>query len=255
MNIEQFILDSLQNIGSTNFDLVIKFVLLLFVIFWVVVIVWTWFDSSERSTKLFFRITSVLVVAIFNIPGLIMYILLRPKATIEEIYWADLERRYLKFETAELGDCPKCGCQLLPGFLVCPSCNFELRKKCPSCNSYNDKSWKYCPYCTVKVATQVEEVKPTTQAEHVEIMQAAVAETKQEIETAVNENKVRYVFKNGVLVNISAFFEKIFTKIKSLKPVKKAKADKAPVKEVIDAKTPVKKENKNQNKKKSKHKK
>ncbi len=27
----------------------------------------------------------------------------------------DLERRYLKYETSELGDCPRCGSQLYPG--------------------------------------------------------------------------------------------------------------------------------------------
>jgi len=148
ISFEQFLLDLLSNLGETNFDVAIKVILIFFAVFWLFVVGWVWNDSGERSTKFIYRILSSLLVLIFNIPGLIIYLLMRPDATIEELYWADLERRYLKYETADLGDCPRCKKQLQAGFVACPYCGEPIKEKCRVCGNYLERTWTICPYCT-----------------------------------------------------------------------------------------------------------
>ena len=205
MSVEQYILDTLNNVGTINFDGVMKIVALLFVVFWVFVVIWVWNDSGERSRNLFFRLTSVLTVLILNIFGLVIYLLIRPQFTIEEVYWSDLERRYLKYETKELGDCPKCGYQLQPGYIYCPECNYELKVKCKGCELYFDKDNKYCPYCGFINKKEI----PLEQISAKELQEIASA-NKDEIVQTVEEKGTRYSSKKGVFFKSADFFNKIF---------------------------------------------
>jgi RNA polymerase subunit RPABC4/transcription elongation factor Spt4 len=53
----------------------------------------------------------------------------------------------LKFETAGLHECPKCGTDLSPEFNACPSCGEIIKTQCSGCSMFIGKSWRYCPYC------------------------------------------------------------------------------------------------------------
>jgi hypothetical protein len=165
MNIETYIMSSLENIGNTNFDGLIKFIALIFVIFWLIVVYWVYSDIRERTKSKAMQLLSVFIVLLLNIIGLIVYLLLRPRYTIDEIYWADLERKYLRQEVAGISSCSVCGFDNLPNYLACPSCGNELRKKCKDCGSFNELEWKCCPYCgtcdeTVRI-TQTAEMNST----------------------------------------------------------------------------------------------
>ncbi|HVX92537.1 MAG TPA: zinc ribbon domain-containing protein [Candidatus Dojkabacteria bacterium] len=146
MNFETLIVGFFDNIGNFPFDLAAKIVLLFFVLFWVMVSGWVFLDARERSQSKGFQILSFIFVLVFNIPGLLIYMIIRPKATIQEQYWADLEKRYLLYETADLFDCPKCGYPLQPGFVNCPNCAEVVKIKC-ECGVNIDKYWKHCPFC------------------------------------------------------------------------------------------------------------
>lgn len=241
ISFEKFLLDTLANLGDTNFDVAIKIVLIAFGIFWLFVVGWVWNDCGERSTKIIYRILSALLVLVFNIPGLIVYLLLRPNATIEELYWADLERRYLKYETADLGDCPRCKKQLQAGFVVCPFCGESIKEKCTACGNYLEKSWTICPFCgtSKNIETKQEQViesvlpvlpeKPVetatqdlpveaTEVETTEVpevlsneqMQAEVEETKEEtkaeVVTASKEQKIKYAKSKGLFASFMSLF-------------------------------------------------
>lgn len=156
MNIEQYILTSLENIGQTNFDLLMRILGLIFVFFWLAVVYWAFVDVSERTKNKFFITLSVVSVLVLNFPGLIVYLMLRPRNTLEEIYWAELERRYLRRETEGLSDCPNCGNYSSSNFLVCPTCGISLRDKCKVCDSYVELDWKYCPYCKESIKRNID---------------------------------------------------------------------------------------------------
>jgi hypothetical protein len=121
----------IENVGNIDFRIVWQIFLYGLAVFWFVVLYWVWLDSGDRTSNKASKISYVLLVASFEHNWFLIYLIIRPGQTIEEIYWADLERRYLKYETAELGDCPKCGRQLYPGYTFCPNCRNKIKRKCP----------------------------------------------------------------------------------------------------------------------------
>ncbi|HCC68039.1 TPA: hypothetical protein DEP90_02440, partial [Patescibacteria group bacterium] len=128
------------------------------------------------------------VIPIF---GWIIYLIVRPSETIDEIYWGDLERRYLKYETSELDDCPKCGTQLYPGFIFCPNCGYVLKVKCPQCSVYVDINHKYCINC----GYQMKDRAVTEESPDTKVMQQQIEATKEEAHESVKAKKSRYKFE------------------------------------------------------------
>lgn len=187
---EDFILEILEGVGSINFDIVWKILIFAFIIFWIVVLDWIWADSGERTSNKRSRILYIILAILFNVFGWLIYLIIRPNQTIEEVYWADLERRYLKYETSELGDCPKCGTQLYPGFLYCPNCNYRLKRKCPSCGVYVDKQSNFCPFCGAVIKTAV--IKQEIVAPSIEEMQKQNIEVREELTEVVETQGTKY---------------------------------------------------------------
>lgn len=199
---ETFLLNLLDGVGQINFQLVGRILLIVFVIFWIVVLDWVWLDAGERTGNKTARIIYLLLVLFLNVFGWIIYLIIRPSQTIEQIYWGDLERRYLKYETAELGDCPKCGTQLYPGYVYCPKCGLELKVKCSGCDLYIDKSSEYCPFCGEKAnkETVQKEMLPTR-----EVMEQQIQASKEEATKVVESEQTRYsTKKQGLTVKLGS---------------------------------------------------
>ena len=53
---------------------------------WLSLIIWTFHDIRARSRDIFAQILATLVVAILNLPGLLIYIMVRPRETLAEAY-------------------------------------------------------------------------------------------------------------------------------------------------------------------------
>ena len=199
MGLEKFILTFFDFVGGINFN-IFSFILgLLFVIFWLVIIGWVWIDSSERTSNRSRRFIYILLVIILNIPGLIIYLIIRPSETIEEIYWADLERRYIKFETAELGDCPKCGHQLYPGYVFCTNCGYEIKKRCPKCNVLVDKDHKFCEFCGYQMRDRAVEQEKYPDAA---VMEKQIIATKEYATETVEAKRTRYKTGKSFVVKL-----------------------------------------------------
>ncbi|MBN2100286.1 zinc ribbon domain-containing protein [Candidatus Dojkabacteria bacterium] len=147
---ESFFFDILSFLEDLDFIFFVKILGIIFGVFWLIVVGWTWTDASERSGSLFFKIISSFLVLTLNIFGLIIYLIIRPKYPKDEEYWIDLERRYLKFEADGLEDCPYCGFEIMPNYVHCPNCGSKLRVKCNSCESYLELNWDVCPFCGEK---------------------------------------------------------------------------------------------------------
>ena len=183
MNLEDIILDFFDFVGNIDFNMFGTLFIVALVVFWLVIIGWVWVDSSERTSKKGLKVGYILLVIFFNIFGLIIYLIIRPSETIEEIYWEDLERRYLKYETSELGDCPRCGSQLYPGYVFCTNCGYRLKVKCPQCGVLIDKDHVFCEYCGFKIKER-----------------ATV--TKREAEKTVESKMTKYKTGNSFVVKL-----------------------------------------------------
>ena len=199
MNLEDIILDFFDFVGNIDFNMFGTLFIVALVVFWLVIIGWVWVDSSERTSKKGLKIGYILLVIFFNIFGLIIYLIIRPSETIEEIYWEDLDRRYLKYETSELGDCPRCGSQLYPGYVFCTNCGYRLKVKCPQCGVLIDKDHVFCEYCGFKIKERA-----TVQEEHptVKVMEEQITATKREAEKTVESKMTKYKTGNSFVVKL-----------------------------------------------------
>jgi RNA polymerase subunit RPABC4/transcription elongation factor Spt4 len=119
---------------------------------WFALVVWTFRDIESRSRSVVAQIFSTLVVVLFFVPGLLIYLILRPRQTLDEAFGRSLEEEYLLQDLEDLSLCPNCHRPVRDEFVVCPSCYTELRRACPSCARLVDLTWAICPYCTADLA-------------------------------------------------------------------------------------------------------
>lgn len=114
---------------------------------WLALIVWTWRDIRGRSRDSLAHILSALVVAVLFIPGVLVYLLLRPVRTLEEEYQRTLEEEALLTSIEDQTLCPGCERRVKEDWQVCPSCQTKLRKPCHHCGRLMELPWNICPYC------------------------------------------------------------------------------------------------------------
>jgi RNA polymerase subunit RPABC4/transcription elongation factor Spt4 len=114
---------------------------------WFAIVVWTFQDIQSRSRSVVAQIFSTLVVLIFSIPGLLIYMILRPRYTLDDAFQRSLEEEYLMQDLEELPLCPGCQQYVEDDWVFCPNCRTELRDNCIACDQLIDLRWEICPFC------------------------------------------------------------------------------------------------------------
>lgn len=114
---------------------------------WLSLIFWTYRDIKKRSRDPLLRILAVLVVAVLFLPGILVYLILRPPQTIEAEYQLTLEEEALLQSIEDAALCPGCGRRVQQDWMACPNCHTRLKKNCHHCNKLMDLAWNLCPYC------------------------------------------------------------------------------------------------------------
>ena len=156
----QFPPELLNQIGVVLEIAVAAFTALL-VAFWIGLVIWTFRDIRSRTRDIFAQILAALVVAILNLPGLLIYFILRPPETLAEAYTRSLEEEALLQGIEEADVCPGCGQRALQEYIVCPTCHTKLKKTCQHCGRAIQLRWTVCPYCgTASVAPGVSPATP-----------------------------------------------------------------------------------------------
>lgn len=122
---------------------------------WISLIIWTYRDIRARTHDGLVQFFTVLMVLVFNLPGILLYFILRPRETLTEGYERSLEEEALLHEFDTVQACPACKSRVEPEFLVCPFCRTQLRRPCPSCQRPLSLQWKVCPYCGGPVQREV----------------------------------------------------------------------------------------------------
>jgi len=94
---------------------------------------------------------AALTVAVLFLPGVIIYLLLRPRTTLEEEYQKALEEEALLESLEEVQRCPGCTRRVQSDWMVCPTCFTRLKKVCHQCGKLMELAWTLCPYCGTPV--------------------------------------------------------------------------------------------------------
>jgi RNA polymerase subunit RPABC4/transcription elongation factor Spt4 len=114
---------------------------------WLSLVIWTYRDIRQRARDPLARILAVLVVAVLFLPGIVIYLILRPPRTLEEEYQHTLEEEALLQSIEESSLCPGCGRRIKETWIVCPNCHTKLKKTCHECGKLMELPWNLCPYC------------------------------------------------------------------------------------------------------------
>ena len=133
---------------------------------WIGLVIWAFRDIRARSRDIFAQILATLMVLIFfplfPFPGLILYLILRPRETLSEVYERSLEEEALLQGIEERMACPGCNRRIEESFMICPTCHTRLKKACPACGRLLHLRWNICPYCGA-VQTTAKAVPPPPQ--------------------------------------------------------------------------------------------
>lgn len=115
---------------------------------WFVLVVWSFRDIETRSKSVLTQIFSTLLVVLFFVPGVLLYLILRPKETLDVAFQRSLEEEYLLQDLEELPLCRTCQHYVEDDFMLCPHCQTQLRESCVACGRLVDLRWTVCPYCS-----------------------------------------------------------------------------------------------------------
>ncbi len=131
---------------------------------WVALVVWTYRDIHARHRDRLVQILAAVLVALLNLPGVLVYLILRPARTLEEEYQRTLEEEALLQTIEDQAVCPGCERRIREDWQVCPNCQTKLKKPCHHCGRLMELPWNICPYCGTPIPGLRKENAPEEEA-------------------------------------------------------------------------------------------
>lgn len=136
--------------GITNngLNLAATLFLLMLVVLWLALIVYTYLDARRRVSDPFLIACST-VASFFPYIGTFVYMIVRPPEYLEDTHERELEIKAAELRVRQLRDqtCPNCEYPVEKDYLRCPNCQRRLKDPCPTCGKPVDPRWGLCPYC------------------------------------------------------------------------------------------------------------
>lgn len=116
-------------------------------VIWVALVFWVYRDIRQRTRDPIMMAVAVLLALVFFLPGHWIYLILRPRQTLAELYERSLEEEAILQDIEDQKACPACRRRVRDDYLVCPSCRTSLKEACANCRRPLDYGWVMCPYC------------------------------------------------------------------------------------------------------------
>jgi hypothetical protein len=135
-------------ITDDTLNLVATLFLLMLVVLWLALIVYTYFDARRRLSDPFL-VACATVASFFPYIGTAVYAIVRPPEFLEDAHERELEIKAAELRVRQLREqsCPHCEFPIERNYLRCPDCQRRLKDPCPTCNKPVDPRWGLCPYC------------------------------------------------------------------------------------------------------------
>ncbi len=140
-------------ISNNGLNLVVNLLILMLVVVWLALIIYTYLDARRRI-KDPFLVGCATLAAFIPYLGTAVYAIVRPPEFLEDAHERELEIKAAELRVRQLTEhaCPSCGFPAEKDFLRCPECQKRLKRPCPSCGKPVDPGWALCPYCETALA-------------------------------------------------------------------------------------------------------
>jgi hypothetical protein len=135
-------------ITNSGLNLVATLFVLMLVVLWLALIVYTYLDARRRISDPFL-VACATVASFFPYIGTAVYAIVRPPEFLEDAHERELEIKAAELRVRQLEEqsCPNCEYPVEKNFLRCPNCQRRLKDPCPTCSKPVDPRWGLCPYC------------------------------------------------------------------------------------------------------------
>jgi double zinc ribbon protein len=135
-------------ISNNGLNLVVNLLVLMLVVVWLALIVYTYLDAKRRISDPFL-VGCATLASFIPYLGTAVYAIVRPPEFLEDAHERELEIKAAELRVRQLTElsCPGCDYPIEKNFLRCPKCQRRLKDPCPSCRKPVDPRWSLCPYC------------------------------------------------------------------------------------------------------------
>jgi hypothetical protein len=140
-------------ITNSGLNLAATLVLLLLIVLWLALIVYTYLDARRRIGDPFL-VACATIASFFPYIGTAVYTIVRPPEFLEDAHERELEIKAAELRVRQLREqsCPNCEYPVEKNYLRCPNCQRRLKDPCPTCGEPVDPRWGLCPYCETALA-------------------------------------------------------------------------------------------------------
>jgi len=140
-------------ITNSGLNLAATLVLLLLIVLWLALIVYTFLDARRRIADPFL-VGCATIASFFPYIGTAVYTIVRPPEFLEDAHERDLEIKAAELRVRQLREssCPNCEYPIEKNYLRCPNCQRRLKDPCPTCGEPVDPRWGLCPFCETALA-------------------------------------------------------------------------------------------------------
>jgi Double zinc ribbon len=140
-------------ITNSGLNLAATLVLLLLIVVWLALIVYTFLDARRRISDPFL-VACATIASFFPYIGTAIYTIVRPPEFLEDAHERELEIKAAELRVRQLREqsCPNCEYPVEKNYLRCPNCQRRLKDPCPTCGEPVDPRWSLCPYCETALA-------------------------------------------------------------------------------------------------------
>ena len=127
--------------------------------FWIAMGIWTFNDIRSRTRDWLAIALASLLVLVFPLVGLVLYMMVRPRETLADVFDRALEEESLLRELESTLSCYRCGLPVQENWNFCTNCHSQLRYACSNCGKAMRHEWDICVNCG---ADQIEQESTTT---------------------------------------------------------------------------------------------
>lgn len=115
--------------------------------FWVAMGIWAFNDIRSRTRDWLAIALASMLVLVFPLVGLVLYMMVRPKESLADVFDRALEEESLLRELEGGLVCHRCGMPVQEHWNYCPHCHAQLRYACPTCGEPVRHEWSICVSC------------------------------------------------------------------------------------------------------------